>query len=44
MASYQALRRMWLQRRGHKLEEWHTFLDALRELPLANDLVFVEGE
>jgi hypothetical protein len=44
MASYQALRRMWLQRCGHKLKEWHAFLDALRALPLADELVFVEVE
>lgn len=44
MASYQALRRMWLQRRNHKLAEWHEFLDALRALPLADDLIFTEEE
>lgn len=42
MASYQALRRMWLQRRNHKLTEWHEFLDALKELPLADELIFTE--
>jgi len=44
MASYQALRRMWLQRRNHKLAEWHEFLDALRELPLADELIFAEEQ
>jgi hypothetical protein len=44
MASYQALRRMWLQRRSHKLAEWHEFLDALRELPLADELIFAEEQ
>ena len=44
MASYQALRRMWLQRRNHKLKEWHEFLDALRALPLADEVIFAEEE
>jgi hypothetical protein len=42
MASYQALRRMWLQRRSHRLAEWCEFLVALEELPLAEKLIFAE--
>jgi len=44
MASYQALRRMWLQRRNHRLKEWHEFLDALKELPLADELIFTRKQ
>jgi hypothetical protein len=40
MTSYQALRRMWLQRKEHRLIEWHEFIDALRELPYADELIF----
>lgn len=42
MVSYQALRRMWLQRRKHRLPEWAEFIEALHELPYCEDLIFVE--
>lgn len=42
MVSYQTLRRMWLQRRKHRLPEWHEFIEALHELPYSEDLIFVE--
>lgn len=42
MVSYQTLRRMWLQRRKHKLGEWHEFIEALQELPYSEVLIFVE--
>jgi len=42
MVSYQTLRRMWLQRRKHKLGEWHEFIEALHELPYCEALIFVE--
>ena len=42
MVSYQTLRRMWLQRRKHRLPEWHKFLETLHELPYSEDLIFVE--
>lgn len=42
LVSYQALRRIWLQRRGHKLPEWTEFIRATRDLPYASELVFVE--
>jgi len=42
MLSYQTLRRMWLQRRKHKLGEWHEFIESMHELPYCHDLIFVE--
>lgn len=42
MCSYQMLRRVWLQRRKHKLGEWHEFIEILHELPYCEDLIFVE--
>ena len=30
------------QRRGHKLTEWKTFIDAMRNIPYANDFVFFD--
>jgi len=42
MVSYQTLRRIWLQRRSHRLPEWHEFILALHELPYCNELIFVE--
>ena len=31
--NYQVLKSMYHARRNHKLDEWHTFCDAIRELP-----------
>lgn len=42
MVSYQTLRRVWLQRRKHRLGEWHEFIEAMQELPHCDDLIFVE--
>lgn len=42
MASYQALRRMWKQRRRHRLKEWHVFLGKVEELPCARELIVVK--
>ena len=42
MTSYQALRRVWLQRRNHKLSEWQEFLSALGGLPYADKLIFTD--
>lgn len=33
MMSYQAIRAMCHQRKGHKLTEWHDFIDWAKELP-----------
>jgi len=42
MVSYQTLRRIWLQRRGHRLPEWHEFIEVLHTLPYCHDLILVE--
>ena len=41
MFSYQALRRIVAQRHNHRLPEWHEFVDWVRTLPLAEELIFV---
>ena len=42
MMSYAALRNIVRQREGHKLVEWKTFIDWVRTLPYANELIFDE--
>ena len=39
--SYQTLRRIVSQRHNHRLPEWHQFIDWVRTLPLAEELIFV---
>ena len=39
--SYQTLRRIVAQRHDHRLPEWHQFIDWVRTLPLAEELIFV---
>ena len=41
MFSYQALRKMVAQRHDHRLPEWHQFIDWIKTLPLAEELIFV---
>ena len=41
MFSYQALRKMVAQRHNHRLPEWQEFVDWVRTLPLAEELIFV---
>lgn len=41
MFSYQSLRKMVAQRHNHRLPEWHQFIDWIKTLPLAEDLIFV---
>ena len=41
MFSYQALRKMVAQRHNHRLPEWHQFIDWIKTLPLAEDLILV---
>ena len=41
MFSYQTLRRIVAQRHNHRLPEWHEFVDWVRTLPLAEELIFV---
>ena len=39
--SYQTLRRIVRQRYNHRKEEWHYFIDAVRMLPYAEELILV---
>lgn len=39
MLSYQTLRRIYYQRRNHRLPQWHTFCDWIVTLPFAEDLI-----
>lgn len=39
--SYQALRRIYQQRRNHRLPHWHIFCDWIKTLPFANELILV---
>jgi hypothetical protein len=39
--SYQALRRIYIQRRNHRLPHWHIFCDWIKTLPFANELILV---
>ena len=41
MFSYQALRKMVAQRHDHRLPEWHEFVDWVRTLPFAEELILV---
>ena len=37
--SYQCLRRIWMQRKNHRLPEWHEFCKWVESLPLAEELI-----
>lgn len=37
--SYQALRKMVMQRHNHRLLEWHQFIDWVKTLPFAEELI-----
>lgn len=37
--SYQTLRRIYIQRRNHRLPHWHKFCDWIKSLPYANELI-----
>lgn len=39
--SYQTLRRIVAQRHDHRLPEWHQFIDWIKTLPLAEELILV---
>lgn len=39
--SYQSLRRIYQQRRNHRLPHWHIFCDWIKTLPFANELILV---
>ena len=42
-ADYVTLRHIWKWRRNHKLTEWHTFCDAIEELPYAQELILYKN-
>ncbi len=43
--NYQVLRNIWIDRKKHKLGEWHNFLDAIRDqCPYADELIFVQAK
>ena len=39
--SYQTLARICKQRKNHKLPQWQVFIDWVKTLPLANELIFI---
>lgn len=39
--SYQTLRRIVYQRHNHRLPEWHFFIEWIKTLPLADELILV---
>ena len=39
--SYQTLRRIYIQRRNHRLPMWHTFCSWIESLPFAKQLILV---
>ena len=43
-ANYAILRNIYFARRHHKLDEWHTFCEAIKELPYSKELIFIEKE
>ena len=44
MYSYQTLRRIYFQRRNHRLPMWHDFCDWIESLPYAKELITIEKE
>lgn len=42
--NYENLRSMYFQRRNHKLSEWHSFVDWVKTLPYAEELITFEKE
>lgn len=44
MYSYQALRRIYFQRRNHRLPMWHDFCKWIEGLPYAKELITIEKE
>lgn len=39
--SYQTLRRLYFQRKNHRLPEWHIFCNWIESLPLASELITI---
>jgi len=44
VASFQALRRMYIARRGHRHPDWQVFCDWIEHIPYFSKLIFPEGE
>ena len=42
MFSYQTLRRIYFQRRNHRLPQWRVFCDWIKTLPFAEEFITVE--
>ncbi len=42
--NYEVLISIFYARKAHKLAEWHTLCDAIRDLPYASDLILVKEE
>lgn len=42
--SYQTLRRIYFQRRNHRLPHWHIFCDWIKSLPFADELILCERD
>lgn len=43
MFSYQTLRRIYFQRRNHRLPQWRIFCEWIERLPFAKELITVDG-
>ena len=41
--NYEVIRNMVHQRKGHKLTEWHQFINWAHTLPYAEELIFYNG-
>lgn len=44
MFSYQTLRRIYFQRRNHRLPQWRIFCDWIKTLPFAEEFITIEKE
>lgn len=42
--NYETLINIYYARKGHKLDEWHTFCDFIKTLPYAEDLIMIKDE
>lgn len=40
--NYEVLSHLYFDRKSHKLDEWHTLCDVIRELPYAKDIITME--
>lgn len=42
--NYETLINIYYARKGHKLDEWHTYCDFIKTLPYAKDLIMIKDE